>query len=318
MVGSPLDGLGSALQGATALAQYVLGVNTSSTTNSNGTTDSSSHADTTVTSDNKTKSETATSIDPDIFAMFKSMAVTADNNSKNPVQAQGLISGILQQAMDTMTSIFGRGNQSGLYNSDAVKTQNNDVMSRATALASQAVLNYQTGQQNIEADVLAKAGAASTKTTTNTDSLDTATTHVTGGSHTDVKSSSYTSGHSGMSIICTYLFEQKRIKPAHYVINIKDFDKKPWYIREGYLTLSRPLLKMIKKNPTSLFSRSICWIFLRRTEAICAKYKYKNVKPSFSGHFARALVATVCFFPCLMYLIQDKLAIKLSPTDTWS
>src|ERR1700749_1731928 len=129
-----MSGIGSALTGATQLAQYVIGMNSSTNSNTNGSGTSSSDVNTSVSDDTSsdtktntasastTHSETDTSnvvqnsTDPGVISMLRNLASTAFSNSTDPSKTTGLLSGIIQQAGDAMTSIFGAQRNSGLYN----------------------------------------------------------------------------------------------------------------------------------------------------------------------------------------------------------
>ncbi len=186
--GGLLSGVGSALSGATDLAKFVLGSNSTTTTSGSGTgtTNANNSASTQVQSETDTVSGTqstshtyqdiltgsettshnvssnviANTADPGVIASLKALAQTAIDNSNDPSKTTGLLSNILQQAGDAMTAIFGQQKQAGVYNSSATAALNNDVISRAAATAAQAVLGYQTTEQGIASDALSKLLAA--------------------------------------------------------------------------------------------------------------------------------------------------------------
>ena len=78
-------------------------------------------------------STTANSADPDVIASLKGLAATALANSSDPSKTQGLISGILQNANDALTGVFGTQKSAGIYNGSTAQVQAGDTDARATA-----------------------------------------------------------------------------------------------------------------------------------------------------------------------------------------
>lgn len=356
---SDATGIGGVAAAAVDLTKYILGVNTTTKMDTSGSTNSSavtsSNADTTVTSDTDTdvstrgSSNTSTSnfqqtdtntktnnfvqnsADPGVISSLKNLASQAISNSNDPDKTTGLLKGILQTAGDAMSAIFGQQKQTGLYNSSATQSQNNDILSRAAADASQAILGYRTGQQQLADTALNQLLAAtSTQQTTgnvstqsitqgntfsDTETADNtatrqhnqASTQVQGASTTDqfakYDQKTNTSSSTGMSIVCTWMFQNKLLSPRKYYVSTEDLCRKPWYIQKGYLVAAAPLVSILKMSHTMRLSRGIISIFSARTEQVCASRGLRDCKKSYYGWFARSLVASYCFLPCFCFLL---------------
>lgn len=335
-------GIGGVATAAVNLTEYILGSQTK--TSGSGTTVTDQHANTTVTSmsdtatnsttntatsgetDTKTNNTVTNSADPGVIAMLKQLASTAIANSTDSAKTTGLLSGILQTAGDAMTAVFGQQKQAGVYNSSATTSQTNDILSRAGALAAQAILGYQTTEQQLAGsigknlldatgtqttigDVDTKTNSlSSTVANTNTHTSDTATTAVTGGSTSNNVSSSTSKTSSGISVVCTWMWQNKLLGTKRYYVSSDDLDRKPSYIRNGYLVSARPLIFILKRDHTTRISRGIIAIFSARTEYVCASRGLKGCKKTKFGAFSRALIATyitpVSLFFYFHYLLR--------------
>jgi hypothetical protein len=335
-------GVGSIISAATDLAKYVIGVNTSTATSgltdnkSNVTTGVTADTDTTQTTtgrttttgqsitDTQSSSTTQNFADPTVIAALKQFASTAISNSTDPTKTQGLLQGILQTAGDAMTSIFGNQSQAGLYNSSATSVQNDNILARASALAAQAVLGYQTTEQGLAKDALNQLATSTAGTTTtnmsrsetdtnqivdtnnivNTAVHQAATTKVAG--ETSGASTSTQKGKSGMSIVCTWMYERNLLDWKEYYICSDALARKPWYHARGYQTVARPMILYLEAFDTNNFgSRLILSTFRARSSYICSKLGYKKYPSSLKGFLATALIAALTYpFASFYYLLH--------------
>lgn len=289
-----LGGIGSALQGATALAGYVLGNNTSTTSNTNGVTGNQQSVTTNVTD------QQVSSASPIALDMLQKIAQLAINNSQDPTKTQGLIQGILQQAGDAMTTIFGKAAQSGVYNSSATNTQTNDVLSRATADAATAVLGYQTSQEQIAANAANNLASATAIKT------DTASTAVHSESATQTASTTQSKSKSGMSVVCTWMHNNNMLSTKRYYLVTKDFLAKPWYHQAGYHIVAHYFLKALNKNSKSFLSKFLISLFYARTEYVCALHNLQGAKKTWKGKLALGFVWSICALPAIYVYLKSK------------
>jgi hypothetical protein len=342
-----VTGVGAIISAATDLAKYVIGVNTS--TNTSGLTDTKSNVTTKVAADTDTTqtttgrtTTTGQSItdttntqttqnfaDPTVIAALKQFASTAISNSTDPNKTQGLLQGILQTAGDAMTSVFGQQSQSGIYNSSATRSQNDNILARASAMASQAILGYQTTEQGLAKDALSQlatstAGTTSTQTSrsetdtsnivdvnqiVNTATHQAATTQVAG--ETSGASTSNVKGKSGMSVVCTWMYQRDLLDWKEYYICSDALARKPWYHARGYQTIGGPMVSYLNAFDTNNFgSRLILSTFRARSSYICSKLGYKKYSPTLKGFLATALIASLTYpfasFYYLLYLLGMK------------
>lgn len=321
-----MSAIGEVTQAAVQLTEYILGT----TTTASGSTKSTNQANTQVTDNSDTDTTTNTSTnsqtvnqntaDPGIIAMLKSLASTAISNSTDPASTTQLLSGVIQTATDAMTTVFGQQKQAGLYNSASATTQNNDIMSRAAADAASAILGYTTQEQGIADTALNQAGAltsgsisttnADTNTDTNVATNETATTQVSGSSTSQTQSTS----KSGLSVVCTFMHHKGLLSVTRYILVTDDFLRKPKYQQLAYYAVAAPLVSILERNHTTKVSRAILSVFHHRTEYICAKRGLTSCRDTKKGWAARALVASICFFPALYFLLLSKLPKLLEDT----
>ncbi len=130
---------------ATALAPIFLGAGTKTTTQQPVTT--------------------TNSINPATLAGLTGIANTAQGNATNPAITQNLVNNILTESAQAFAPVIAQQSSAGLYKSSTLATLADESQARATAAASQAVLNYQTSQQQIATQALTSI-ANDTKTTT--------------------------------------------------------------------------------------------------------------------------------------------------------
>lgn len=317
--------IGAALiNGTVQLVNDLLPHSSNQVTVANGSSDSDSHyyneTHTAATQaidrwvDTITKS--VNSADPEVIAAMKGLADQAISNSNDTSKTTGLVAGILQNAGDAMRGVFGKQNTAGIYDSSSAATMNNDLMARASADAASAILGYQTQQQSIAAGVLdnlAKATATTeTQTQTHDQAFERATTDVRtdglAGSRTKTQQTQQTTSKSGRSIICTWLHENNYIPTRRYAKSTALFLLMPFSYQKGYLAVSTPLLAYLRSHETTTFlSRLIIWLFVARTEYVCAASGLREARKTFGGWLARAIIATVVFFPSLYFLTKEKL-----------
>lgn len=325
---------GSALQAAVDLAKYVIGVQTTTNSTTSGTSSSATSSGTAVSdttdTNSTTQSETDTTghttsltttqntTDPGVVASLRDLAQTAITNSTDPSKTTGILSGILQQAGDAMTSIFGTQKQAGIYDSSSANTQAGDILSRAGAQAASAILGYRTSQQQLADTVLNQLGgflsgvttnnqtdsnqSIKALTNTNTHVQENAQTNAVGNTESQVFSKTSSSSKTGMSVVCSWMYQKNMLTPRKYFVVTSDFEKKAWYIRKGYLTLAAPLVSILNEDHTNWKGRAIISIFRARTEEICAIRDPKgDAKKSLYGKFARASIAIICTLPSLYF-----------------
>lgn len=141
---------------------------TASSTGSSGQTSDTTGVTNYATTD--TSGFTQNSADPGVIATLKNLAQTAISNATDPNKTTGLISNIIQQAGDAMTSIYGQQNEAGLYDSAATTDQTNDILSRAAADVAPSILSYQSGQEQLADTALSQLLTATSNQTTGTTS----------------------------------------------------------------------------------------------------------------------------------------------------
>lgn len=337
--------IGSALEGATQLMQYVIGMNTqtntsgtsSSSSSLNATTQASSNTLTTTNQDVNTASNSSTNTsqtttsqnttDPGVVASMKALAQQAITNSTNPAATTGLMTSFIQNATDAMTAVFGTAKQAGVYNSSAANVQNNDILSRATADAAQAVLNYQTSEQGIADTTLNQLGQLLSGNTTTTDTAsntssdvnqqttgavdvqDTATTTVNEQGSNTAQQQSTSSTHSGMSLICTWMVENSAsptISFREYALIDVAFRQMSDIRKSSYMYWSWPIVRYLRATKgRSWFGRLIIWLFTHRTKYVIAcRWKREGYKKTWCGRLATGVVATITFFAGISLLAR--------------
>jgi hypothetical protein len=336
---------------AVNLIEYVVGTQTKSSTSTGGVSDTLSNATATVSqeTDKDTSSDTSTSsssssnthtatntvnsADPEAIATLKSLANQAISNSNDPSKTTGLLSGLLQNAGDAMTAIFGQQKQAGVYNSSATSKLTGDVISRAAADAASAILGFQVTEQNVGADILKSIlGATATQSSTTDSSTNTqanaettATSHehdfgtstssTVASTHQESLGSSSTSGSKGMSVICTWMCQNGLMNLNHYVLSADSFDRLPSYQRDAYQFLAIPIVSILEKRPDSYFSKIVQSVFAARARNIAAARGLRSSKKSWKGQVATALVYSICFLPGLYFYSKyqmKKLQFKFS------
>lgn len=309
---SDIAGIGSIAQAAVGLTEYIFGSHSSTATDSNtsgsASTTVSETDDTSNSSTTNSNSTTTNSADPAVIASLKQLASTAMSNSTDPTQTQNLLTGILQQAGDAMTSIFGTQNQAGIYNSSAAASQTNDILSRAGADAAQAILGYQTTEQGVADTALNQAASATATQTTNASSTTNSNTSATDTATTNASSQSTTTGSSstssGSSVVCTWMFQHKMLGAKKYYVVSQDLMNKTWYVQKGYLMFAAPLVSILERDHTTKLSRAIISIFSARTEHVCALRGLRGCKKSWYGRIARFAIATACVPTSFYFWLQ--------------
>jgi hypothetical protein len=333
---------GGVAQAAVQLMQYVIGTNTTTSSNNTTATSSNLNATTNVTSNDVTStnsdvntasnsstntSQTTTSqntTDPGVVASMKSLAQAAITNSTNPAATQGLMTSFIQNATDAMTAVFGTAQQAGVYNSSSANVQNNDILSRATADAAQAVLNYQTSEQGIADTTLNQLGQllSGNTTTTNTasntssdvnqqtasttDENDSATTSVNEVGSSTSKQAASSSSNTGMSVICTWMYENNRMQMRDYIFSF-DYDFKRLSIlrASSYVYGAKPLVRHLEKTRgTSWFSLLIMWLMTQRTKYVLSFFPHLRYKRTWKGRFASWIVTSFVFVAGVILLVN--------------
>jgi hypothetical protein len=126
----------------------------------------------------------------------------------------------------------------------------------------------------------------------------------------DVKSTTQvsSSGKSGMSVVCTWMHENGLLPKKDYVFITADFLAKPFYQQKAYWLVAAPLVAHLKATQGKGFiSNLILETFRRRTDYVLADRGIRGKELTGKGWRARALVAIICFFPALYYLVREKL-----------
>lgn len=369
--GGDLTGIGSIASAAVDITKFLIGNNT--VTNTNGSTNSATHADTTVSSESDVATDIATntdkrtlgtvttsgenktattndvstntfnqisnSADPGVIAMLKQLAGTAISNSTDPSKTTGLLSGILQSAGDAMAAVFGQQKQAGVYNSASAQSVNNDILSRASADAAQAILGYKTGQQTLADTALNQLlGATSVQTTrgssnqhtsnlvdqftsntvatdmdeftsqiqqTRGQTINNVSTHAAGDAISIVNQTSKSSTKA--SVVCTWMYSRKMLSARRYIIVTEDLRRKTWYVQKGYLLGAAPLVRQLQRSPTSLLSKLIISLFSARTEYVCSMKGLRGCKKTLYGGVARFLIACYSASPSIYILLKHSL-----------
>lgn len=302
-------------------------VNTSGTTSSSQMQSTSSNTNvsgsdvTNTNTDTKTNNTVTNSADPGVITMLKNLAQTAISNSTDPTKVTGLISGIIQNAGDAMTAIFGQQKQSGLYDSSAAQSQNNDIISRATADAASAVLGYQTSEQQLGASIGGQLlGATATQTTqgdvqTTGQTVDNSSiqTAVSGQStnHTEAVVQQSQSTAKSESIVCTWMYEHGLLEKRKYLVSAGQLQKLPRLRVDAYHSVARPLVKELKRNQESLVSLATRKVFYHRTEYVCGVARMRGAKKTFLGFLSFWLVETVVGSCIPYHWLAEKVDRKL-------
>lgn len=112
-----------------------------------------------------TTGTSSSSINPATLASLTGIASTATNNANNPAMTDNIVSNILKESAQAFAPVIAQSASAGLYNSASLAALSSEAQARATAAASQGVLNYQTSQEQVASQALGTI-ANDTKTTT--------------------------------------------------------------------------------------------------------------------------------------------------------
>ena len=308
---------------ATQSASATEGVSETSSTGT--TTNSTTGSQTTVNNNTVVNSS-----DPAVVAALKSLANEALSNSSNAAgNTSGVVSGIFQSALDSLSSVFGQQAQSGVYNSQSTGVQESNAAARATADAASAVLGYQTQQEGIASgaltSLLSALGTQTTQgtSTTTSNSLSTQISNllsetlnasVTQGTQTtqgtqDVQYQSTQKQQHGMSVVCTYMRSTGEMHYDNYII-IQDHYNNHYsdHGRKAYLFWAAPLVKQLRRHPKSKLSIFIKKLFSTRTDYVCNKltgFPVLNNKEKRIGFISYWFVHIMCIPPGLIYLMNN-------------
>jgi hypothetical protein len=300
------DGYGQIFASAINAASQMIQAGIGTGTTTNGDTASNTHSVATVNVDDSTttttsgSTSTTNSVDPGVLAMLKQLAGTAISNSTDPSKTQGIITGFIQQAGDAISQIYGAQKQAGIYNSSSAASQSGDIVSRATADAASAILNYTTGQQNIAQNALQTLSQDTLNQVVNSNSSQ--TVNMKGVTTNTLDSSSTGTSHSksstSSSIVCTHLYNQGRISRQEYWDTTKDFLTYPQYLKEAYWMTASPVVVYMKKHPYSALTFIATKLFVART-------KYLSGPKTLSGFLARYFIAACCIPAGLKYVFKQ-------------
>lgn len=94
-------------------------------------------------------SGTTTSSSPDVLAALTNNVNQATANSTDSSKTDALVANIMHESALAFAPTLASGNSAGLYSTSTLSLLSGEAQARATAASSQAVLNYQTGQQQI-------------------------------------------------------------------------------------------------------------------------------------------------------------------------
>lgn len=131
---------------------------------------------TTTTSGGKSSttqnSSTTSGNSPDILSSLVGNVNTAISNSQDSSKTDALVADIMRQSAIAFAPTLAASNSAGLYNSSTLNLLSNNAKATATSASTKAVLDYQTGQQQIANQGLATIAnnnkTAATSTTTDT------------------------------------------------------------------------------------------------------------------------------------------------------
>lgn len=143
------------------LAPLFLGSGNKTTTTSGGTSTVRDSGGTT-TSTSKSSSDAGT------ISSLQGVANTAGANAVDTTKTDALVADILRQSAQAFTPVIAQQSSAGLYNSSTLALLSNEARARATSASSKAVLDYQTGQQQIQTNALSNLLGATKSTTTET------------------------------------------------------------------------------------------------------------------------------------------------------
>jgi len=96
-------------------------------------------------------------------------------------------------------------------------------------------------------------------------------------------------------VICTELNKQGRLPNKYYVTGARRFAKYDDVIKQGYYIWAIPCVKHLRKNPTSLLSNMLEWVFTHRAEYIAAQYGIKSARKTIAGLFTLTGVHALCW-----------------------
>lgn len=134
------------------LAPIFLGGGPQTSTTSGGTT--------------TTKASSSVGNAPDILSAILGSVNTAASNAQDTTKTDALVANIMAESARAFTPTIAAQNSAGLYNSSTLSLLSGDARARATAASSKAVLDYQTGQQQIAQQGLSTVAANNKSTTT--------------------------------------------------------------------------------------------------------------------------------------------------------
>lgn len=110
------------------------------------------------------KATSTTNASPGAIASNQQIMQQALANSNNPDATNAIVQNIMNKAAVNFAPVIGQQNAAGMYNSSTLSMLSAQASGEATAQSAQAVLNYQTQQQQIAAAASA-AGLNASKTT---------------------------------------------------------------------------------------------------------------------------------------------------------
>lgn len=114
---------------------------------------------------------------PDVFSQLLSMFTAANQNSSTlPPNVQDLVNNLIKENINAFTPVIGQQNSSGLYNSSTLALLAGEAAARSSQQVASSVLNYQTSQQQLAANI---GGTLANVTKTLSTTGDTGTTGQT-------------------------------------------------------------------------------------------------------------------------------------------
>lgn len=120
-------------------------------------------------SDQTQTSTTQKNADPGTLAALLGIAGNAANNAQNPDITNQIVQNIFRQSAEAFAPTVGTAASTGLYNTSTLGLLSDDARARAVAQSAQAVLGFQTSQQQIASGALTSVLGATGSTTTTTD-----------------------------------------------------------------------------------------------------------------------------------------------------
>lgn len=124
-----------------ALAPIFLGSGEQKSTTSGGTS--------TTAGGTATTGKTTTGNTPDILAALLSSITTANANAVDTSKTDAIVANIMKESAIAFAPTIAQSNAAGLYNSSTLSLLSTEAKARAGQTSAKAVLDYQTGQQQI-------------------------------------------------------------------------------------------------------------------------------------------------------------------------